>query len=452
MPDRATQLKLAFYGDDFTGSTDALESLSLAGAHTILLLDVPDAATLARHAQAQAVGIAGHSRSMTPSSMEDTLRPAFKRLKNLRAPFVHYKVCSTFDSSPKVGSIGHAIGIGLEIFDSPFVPVVVGAPALGRYCAFGNLFARLGTGKTGEVHRLDRHPSMSRHPVTPADESDLRRHLARQTDLKIGLIDVTQLSRPLEEARAALAELVKTGHRIIFFDALEERHLETIGHLLAPYGTPEQPLFCAGSSGLGRALGLHWQSTGELTPPAAWTPAEAVEPLLVISGSASPVTAAQIAAAREAGFAEVALDTASLLAGQVTHLGEPLERTVKALRAGQSVVVHTCSGPDDPRLKVRVPSGVDTAKVLGTALGQVARQSAGAVNLERVIIAGGDSSSYAGRAMGIQAVEMHAPFASGAPLCRARAPSSTLDGVQLNFKGGQVGAPDYFLAAQRGHL
>ncbi len=56
---------------------------------------------------------------------------------------------------------------------SPAVPVVVGAPQLKRYTAFGHLFAAY----QGKVYRIDRHPVMSRHPVTPMDEADLALHL-----------------------------------------------------------------------------------------------------------------------------------------------------------------------------------------------------------------------------------------------------------------------------------
>jgi len=31
------------------------------------------------------------------------------------------------------------------------------------------------------VHRLDRHPVMSRHPVTPMSEADVARHLEKQS-------------------------------------------------------------------------------------------------------------------------------------------------------------------------------------------------------------------------------------------------------------------------------
>src|SRR5258707_4088688 len=122
------------------------------------------------------------SRSITPEAKDADLRPEMSALRELGAAHVHSKVCSTFDSSPSVGSMGRVIELAAEIMGGRFVPLLVGAPVLGRYCVFGNLFARLG--QEGAAFRLDRHPSMSKHPITPAGESDLRLHLARQTAKK----------------------------------------------------------------------------------------------------------------------------------------------------------------------------------------------------------------------------------------------------------------------------
>ena len=66
-------LLLAFYGDDFTGSTDAMEALQWAGIRTLLFLHPPTAADLARFPDLRAFGVAGWSRSMSPVEM-DTLR------------------------------------------------------------------------------------------------------------------------------------------------------------------------------------------------------------------------------------------------------------------------------------------------------------------------------------------------------------------------------------------
>jgi len=192
-------LKIAFYGDDFTGSTDALDFLSRAGLKTILFLKPPSREQLKEYAGLDAIGISGMTRSMTPEGIEKELNHAFNLLKDLHIPHVHYKVCSTFDSSPETGSIGKAIDIGAKIFQSAFIPLVVAAPALGRFCIFGNLFARMGIGSQGLIYRLDRHPSMKNHPVTPSDESDLRIHLAKQTNKHIDLIDILDISREIEQ-------------------------------------------------------------------------------------------------------------------------------------------------------------------------------------------------------------------------------------------------------------
>ena len=140
----STPLLLAYYGDDFTGSTDVMESLARAGVKTVLFLEPPTKAQIARFPGLRAFGIAGGSRAMSPKQMERELPRAFKALKASGASIVHYKTCSTFDSSPKVGSVGKAIELGRRVFGESVTPLVVGAPVLGRYVVFGNLFARSG--------------------------------------------------------------------------------------------------------------------------------------------------------------------------------------------------------------------------------------------------------------------------------------------------------------------
>jgi uncharacterized protein YgbK (DUF1537 family) len=440
----APELLLAYYGDDFTGSTDALEFLSRAGARTALFIEPPSAQQLARYPGLRAVGVAGLTRSMPPAAMETELRPALAALRALGAPHVHYKVCSTFDSSPAVGSIGRAIDIGAETFRARFVPLLVGAPALGRWCVFGNLFARMGIGGGGAIHRLDRHPSMSRHPVTPADESDLRIHLARQTEKRIALFDILHVALPAHEARAALDALLDGAPEIVLFDVLETGQLARIGALIDAFAGAGHPLFSVGSSAIEMALGAHWAAQGKLQPRKNWPAPGAANPLLVMSGSCSPVTATQIAWALANGFADVPLDAAALASGGGCE--HALRAAIRHLQAGRHVVAHTCPREGDAPLD---PAG---SAAVGAALGNIARAAIAASGARRLVVAGGDTSSHAARALGIEAVEMIAPLAPGAPLCRARAPGSPLDGAEVNFKGGQVGAADYFDAAARGRM
>jgi 3-oxoisoapionate kinase len=439
-------LLLAFYGDDFTGSTDALEFLSRAGAKTVLFIEPPTREQLSRYEELDAIGVAGMTRAMRPTEMEAELRPAFKALRQLGAKHVHYKVCSTFDSSPTVGSIGKAIDVGAEIFDAPFIPLLVAAPALGRYCVFGNLFARMGIGSKGEIFRLDRHPSMSKHPVTPADESDLRLHLAKQTSKKIGLIDILQVQQA-EHLKSRLDEAIDNKAEIVLFDGLYEEQLIKIGQAIDEYATSDKPLFSVGSSGIEMALGLHWKQQGKLHPKEEWQEAGKAEAILVVSGSCSPVTSKQIKWALENGFEQVPLDTVAIAQNEDYDLMCYSNKVIELLNEGRSVIVHTSLDNDDARVKASndvLANAKSTSELFGTALGRIVREVVPKTNIKRIVIAGGDTSSYAARAMGIEAVEMIAPLSPGAPLCKAYAPNSPIDGLEVNFKGGQVGAEDYF--------
>lgn len=288
-----SKLLLTFYGDDFTGSTDALEQLTLAGIRAALFIEPPNAAQLKKFRHLQAVGVAGITRALSPDKMEKELRPAFQKIKNLGARHVHYKICSTFDSSPQTGSIDCVMDLAAKIFPAAFIPLLAAAPALGRYTIFGNHFARLGIGSAGEIHRLDRPPSIGKHPITPMTEADLRLHLAEQTKKKIALFDILKVSLLEKEMRAAFKKILAQKPAVILFDVLDGAHLGKIGALIDEFANAKQPLFSVGSSGVEMALTMAWktkQLASKMTAPA--------KQILVGSGSCSPVTSGQIARAR----------------------------------------------------------------------------------------------------------------------------------------------------------
>lgn len=455
-------LLFTYYGDDFTGSTDALEVLATAGLKTVLFTENPTPATLARYPGVQAVGLAGIARSLSTTEMEAELRPAFAALRSLRPRHLHYKVCSTFDSSPEFGSIGRAIEIGSEHSSAGFVPLLVGNPSLGRYCVFGNLFAQVGVGYEGIVHRLDRHPTASRHPVTPMFESDLSLHLAKQTNKKIALFDVLKLSLSLDDQRKHLRHLVDDGAEIVLCDVLYAEQMSALGALFDESTSGAEPLFSVGSSGVEMALGVHWQSTGQLAQVESWPNPGPASPILVVSGSCSPVTDAQIGWALSHGFAEIALGTCVLTDEDCnSYLLQVATKVVNLIDKGQSVVVHTCRGTSDPRLATTaqrlvarktsfLENQATCSRRLGTALGQIISSVVEQTSVKRVCIAGGDTSSYTTREMGVVALEMICPTMPGAPLCRASAPGRPVDGMEICFKGGQVGKDDYFCSLLRG--
>ena len=438
---------LAYYGDDFTGSTDVLEVLTLGGVPTVLFLAPPTDEQLAAFPDVQAVGIAGISRSLTPEEMDAELPPIFRALKKLEATYTHYKVCSTFDSSPQIGSIGKAVELARETFPQRVVHLVVGAPALKRYVAFGNLFASV----EGETYRLDRHPTMSRHPATPMAEADVRQHLSEQTHLSTGLVDVLTLERGLEATLMRVATLSDEGHPVALFDTVNEAHLLTLGETLEKLAERGNR-FVVGSSGVEYALTTYLRHAGRLgAPPDLPTPGRA-ERIIVMSGSAAPATAAQLTEAERRGFKLVRIDVPRLLGSEAAAEHARLKREACAvLREGRNVVLYSARGPDDPALAAfgnRVAAG----QKLGSAQGILLRDLVGASGVRRVCVAGGDTCGYAARQLSLYALEFMVPLAPGSPLCRARSSHALFDGLELSLKAGQVGRPDYFISVLEGHV
>lgn len=436
---------LAYYGDDFTGSTDVMEACVAAGVPTVLFLRTPGPEWVARFAHMRCIGLAGTARGHTPAWMREHLPTAFASLKAFGAPLLHYKVCSTFDSSPERGSIGQAVDLGVPHMRGRWSPMVVGAPRLRRYQAFGHLFAAMGDA----VYRLDRHPTMSRHPVTPMGESDLRQHLAQQTPRRIGLIDLVTLKAG--QGDAALAALLADDVPVVMLDVVDEDTLAEAGRLVWEHRGAG--LFTASSSGLEYALAAHWRRSGALAEAPALPAARAVPAIAAISGSCSPMTAAQIAWAADNGFATERLNVGEVLWPERRELemARVLALALAALSAGRSPLIYSAAGPDDPAVTsfaaVAQAAGLSLPEAsarVGEALAETMRRLVAASGVRRLAIAGGDSSGAVASALDIAALTVAAQLVPGAPLCRVWSDAPGMDGMEVVLKGGQMGQADFF--------
>lgn len=359
--------------------------------------------------------------------MDAHLPPAFAALGE--GATVHYKTCSTFDSSPTTGSIGRAIELGRAAFPGK-AAILVGAPHLRRYVAFGNLFAAAGA----EVFRIDRHPTMSRHPVTPMHEADLIRHLAGQSDARVALVS-------LEAIRSGQAGdgFDAADADAVLFDGVAMEDLAAAGEVLLSRGVR----FAAGSSGVTRALVLAWQATGLIEAQPAEVRAQAVDRLLVVSGSCSPATARQIGRSAADGFAATLADVGALLEGSSAEEARLADAAVAALAGQGKALIHSAEGP----LDAAAPAA---GEKLGQALGRVAGQVVRRAGLQRLLFAGGDTSSHGVAQLGIDALTWAAPIERGAPLVRAHAGDPAVDGLELVLKGGQMGGDGFFETVRLG--
>lgn len=433
----STKPILSYYGDDFTGSTDVMEAMASNGFRSVLFLDIPNAQLLSRFNECQVVGIAGTSRSESPEWMDDNLTDIFRWLKNLKADYCHYKVCSTFDSSPSTGNIGKAIELGKTVFEQKMVPLIVGAPQLKRYTAFGHLFAAY----QGQNFRIDRHPVMSQHPVTPMREADLRIHLSEQTSLDCQLVDLANLQGADQQA---IDSITTPASGIVLFDVDSDETQRMAGEQLEHLGNKIR--FVAGSSGIEYALLAHWAHSGLLQNSVAMNTVDKVDRIAVVSGSVSPTTERQIKHAAMHGFECIAIDPLSLVGEDASSTIESfVTQANDVLKKGRSPLLYTALGPAEDKGNA-LDNHPAARHRIGQALGVILRQLIELQNLQRVVIAGGDTSSHALQELNVEALTLLMPIPStpGSPLCVCHGPIASTDGLQIALKGGQVGGDNYF--------
>ncbi|MEI4472275.1 four-carbon acid sugar kinase family protein [Frigidibacter sp. MR17.24] len=399
-------MSYVFVADDFTGASDTLATLARGGCATRLFLDLPAPSDIAG---LDAWGIATPARALGRPAMAALAARLGAGLAAGAPRFLHVKVCSTFDSSDATGNIallaqGLADAAGIRD-----LAVIGGQPSLGRYAVFGTLFA---AAPDGAVHRLDRHPVMSRHPVTPMHEADLLRHLAA-----IGLHGLTRVG-----GGAAGGAFPR------FYDALSQQDIAAAGRDLA---RAPGPVVVVGASSVAEA----WLAARPRPARGAAAPAKGLPPLtgpvLGFAGSRSSLTTAQVAAAD--GIARLPVNPRDMLEGGAA-----------------------CAAADR-WARERLARGLDCILYLtADHLGQIdpaelARRSAefvaglfGCTDAGALVVAGGDTSSAIVARLAPDWLRHAGEVCAGVPILSARRGGRELPMV---LKGGQMGGPDFFARA-----
>ena len=428
-------LKIAWYGDDFTGATDTLANASQAGLRSLLFLGLPTQERLKRCGPLDCLGIAGAARAMTPDQMKAELEPVGRLFSELAVPVVHYKICSTFDSSARIGSIGQAIKVLHASVSNAFVPIIGGQPSLGRYCVFGNLFARAGS--NGDLFRLDRHPTMHCHPITPMHEADLRLHLADQGLTQVALLDYPAYEEDCSTLNARVDTLLARQAPAVLFDVAQAANMAIIGKLIWQRAQ-QQRLLAVGSSSVVQALAANWHIDTDLRPrPASPLLPPASGPVLVLVGSLSPQTAQQVQCATS--FVRVSIDPKRLASPDDSYRQTLKAQVAAFMRQGQSVIACTSDGSRPPAADVSLDS-----RMLARNLGQWLAQLLQDLPVRRLCIAGGDTSSHAVQALAAWGLSYLQSLSPGVALCRLHSDLPHLDGLEISLKGGQMGTDQVF--------
>ena len=419
---------LGVIADDFTGATDVASMLVRAGMRTVQLIGVPDDATAV---DADAVVIALKSRTVPAA---DAVRESLAALRWLQRGGMrqcYFKYCSTFDSTP-AGNIGPVTEALMKALGADFTIACPAFPENGRTIYRGHLFV-------GDVLLSD--SGMRDHPLTPMRDANLVRVLQAQSTRRVGVLAREHVAAGEAAVRARIAALRDDGVAIAIADAITNDDLRVLGAACA-----ELPLLTAGS---GLALGLPdvYAARGWLVPDAQAADLGAVTGrAAVLSGSCSVATNAQVAAWRAAGRPAFAVDARALARD------EPVAARALAWAGARiaetSVLIYATAATADLQA-VQAEFGAARAGALVEAcLAQIAVGLVDALAVQRLVVAGGETSGAVVQALGVSRLRIGGAICPGVPWTRADDRKNGAP-LLLALKSGNFGGPAFFDEALR---
>lgn len=423
---------LGCIADDLTGATDLCNNLVRAGMRVILTVDIPRSAG---SLPADAIAVALKSRTIPPADAVAQSLAACRWLRKQGVRQIYFKICSTFDSTPK-GNIGPVIEALMDELECDFSTVVPSFPDNERTVFRGHLFV-------GDV--LLSESGMRNHPLTPMTDANLVRFLEQQLygakQRKVGLIDYRSVAQSPEAIRDRIHNLRSAGMSVAIADSISNDDLHRLATALN-----DAPLVTAGS-GLAIGLPAAWGVTP--SPESARLPA-ATGRKAIVSGSCSVTTNAQVAHFSETGGNALMLDPIELARnadGQVKHAIAWADKLWER-DATQVLLVYSTAQP--PALKkAHEQLGVErSGELVEHALSQVARAFVQR-GVGQLVVAGGETAGVCIRALGVEQVQIGPQIDPGVPWCYGPSPFASLPGVHLALKSGNFGTSDFFTKAFR---
>ncbi len=412
---------LGVIADDFTGATDVAGMLVQAGMSTLLTIGVPETGTALC---GDAVVVALKSRTTPPADAVRDSLAALARLQAAGCRHFYFKVCSTFDSTPR-GNIGPVAEALMAALGADFAIACPAFPENGRSVYCGHLFV-------GDLLLSD--TGMRDHPLTPMTDASLVRWLQAQTSLRVGLLRHDSVAAGVDAVSARITALRAEGVRIAIADAIDNAGLRTLGAACA-----DLPLLIAGS-GLALGLPAAYAKRGLLKPDATVATLPAVGGhAAVLSGSCSTATNAQVQHWLQSDRPAFRIDALQLAAGSASA-AQALAWVDARLESGP-VLVYATADADEVKATQQQLGVARAGALIEACLAEIAA-GLHERGVRRLVVAGGETSGAVVQALQVQRLRVGAPIDPGVPWTQAEGRP-----LLLALKSGNFGSVDFFAKA-----
>jgi len=414
-------LLLGAVADDFTGATDLANTLVQQGMRVTQLIGVPDENT--DIGDAQAVVIALKSRMAPPEDAVEWSLQAIKWLQERSTHQFFFKYCSTFDSTAQgnIGPVGDAMH---EYLGSDITVICPAFPDNGRTIYKGNLFVN-------EV-LLSESP-MRNHPLTPMRDSNLIRIMDAQSKLKTHGVDLNVVRQGSAAILCEMNSLRTNGYSYCVVDATNNEDLDALGAALADH------VFVTGGSAVARGLPTNYRKAGMLGDPELPVLPKTKGRSIVLAGSCSVATRAQIALVSDL-WPVFKIDVNALADGTLSTV--MITDWVLNQDPKKPVLIYASADPDEVA-ETQGKYGVEKAgKLVEDVMGQTAFALSKA-GVGKFVVAGGETSGAVVEALKIKGLRIGPEIDPGVPWTESIGETP----VALALKSGNFGADDFFVKA-----
>ncbi|NNE80723.1 MAG: four-carbon acid sugar kinase family protein [Silicimonas sp.] len=409
---------LGAIADDFTGATDLANTLVGEGMSVLQAIGVPHDGLPIQNADAVVVAL--KSRTAPADEAVAKSKAALDWLKSQGAEQIIFKYCSTFDSTAK-GNIGPVADALLEAMDQDLAVICPAFPANQRTIYKGTLFV-------GDVPLSE--SSMKDHPLTPMCDSSLIRLMEAQSGNDCGLIPLETVRNGKGPIQRQIDELRNKGKRYGVVDALTDDDLHSIGAALADHK------LVTGGSGIAMGLPANLRKSGKLGASNAPVLPTARGRRLVVAGSCSAATRAQIARAK------VIWPTLKIDIDRMADGADEVSRGVEwatAQSGDAPVLIYGSSDPDEVA-QTQAKHGTERAgQMMEDALAGIAKRLAD-MEFAQIFVAGGETSGAVVKALDVRALKIGPEIAPGVPWTEAIGENP----LALALKSGNFGKDTFF--------
>ncbi len=268
---------IGIIADDLTGANDTALQFHLRGANTQIVLDYTIFPENKNNTQVWAVPT--ETRNIEASSAYEKVKHATRVLQeNLSVEYFYKKMDSTLRGHVAVEALAM-----LEVLEWDAAVIVPAFPQEGRTTIGGYQLLKGVPIERTELARDPRSPIYESHIPTI-----LRTELNNEQDDLVGLIELRTVIKGAGPILKKMNEMIENGVKLIVVDAMSVTDIEQV--VLAMEKTAYKVLPC-GSAGCAQVLGNIWLPESENHHLEKTIPEM---PKLIVSGSATQLTASQI--------------------------------------------------------------------------------------------------------------------------------------------------------------